>query len=140
MLQTKHERTLGDNSLLEQRIEQLVAKNKDQLDLSVELAERNSQIERELGRREEEVQRLKQEVAHGNKVRDGLQRKLHSAEEQKAELESKRESLKQQIGSLERGECSTPNERSSVSAHKMAQSWRVSGDRQSWIRERMRIS
>ena len=35
--------------------------------------------------------------------KDGLNRRLRAAEEMKAELESKRESLKQQIGSIERG-------------------------------------
>ena len=79
------------------------AKNKDQVDQSVELAERNRVMEKELLRKEDEVGRLKQEVVRGNKVKDGLNRKLRAAEEMKAELESKRESLKQQIGSLERG-------------------------------------
>ena len=36
-------------------------------------------------------------------LRDGVQHKLRSVEEQKAEVESKRESLKQQMASLERG-------------------------------------
>lgn len=98
------DRTLGDNNLLKQRIEQLDIKNKEQLDLSVELAERSTQMERELMKRADEVRRLKQEVTIGNKVRDGLQKKLQMAEEQKADLESNKESLKQQIGSLERGE------------------------------------
>ena len=80
-----------------------MAKNKDQLDLSVELAERSSQMEKELMRREDEVARLKQEVVRGNRLKDGLNKKVRAAEETKAELESKRESLKQQIGSLERG-------------------------------------
>ena len=79
------------------------AKNKDQVDQSVELAERNRVMEKELLRKEDEVGRLKQEVVRWNKVKDGLNRKLRAAEEMKAELESKRESLKQQIGSLERG-------------------------------------
>lgn len=38
-----------------------------------------------------------------NKLREGLQRKLRGVEEQKAEVESKRESLMQQIASVEKG-------------------------------------
>lgn len=82
----------------------MVAKNKEQLDLSVELAQQSSQMEKELMRKESEVARLKQDVVMGNKIKDGLNRRLKTAEEQKADLESKRESLKLQIGSLERGE------------------------------------
>ena len=69
----------------------------------MELAERNRVMEKELLRKEDEVGRLKQEVIRRNKVKDGLNRRLRAAEEMKAELESKRESLKQQIGSIERG-------------------------------------
>ena len=43
---------------------------------------------------------LKQEITRGTKVRDGLQKRLCSVEEQKAEVESNRERLKQQISSL----------------------------------------
>ena len=38
-----------------------------------------------------------------NKLREGLKRKLRGVEEQKAEVESKRESLMQQIASVEKG-------------------------------------
>ena len=117
-----------------------MAKNKDQLDLSVELAERSSQMEKELTRREDEVARLKQEVVRGNKLKDKLNTKLRAAEEMKAELESKREGLKQQIGSLERGKhSSTAVEQISDTCARIFQRWRVNGDRQSWIREHLRI-
>lgn len=47
---------------------------------------------------------LKAEIARVNKLREGVQRRLRIVEEQKGEVESKRESLKQQIASFERGE------------------------------------
>ena len=46
---------------------------------------------------------LKQEILRINKIREGVQRKLRVVEEQKADIESKKESLKQQMTSLERG-------------------------------------
>lgn len=52
---------------------------------------------------EDDINNLKQEIARINKLREGIQRKLRGVEEQKAEIESKRESLKQQMVSLERG-------------------------------------
>ena len=104
-----HERAVQDNTLNQQRIEQLDSKNKEQLGLTMELLEKNTQMDMELRKRGEEVQRLKQEMVRGNKVRDGLQKRLKAAEEQKAELEGTRESLKQQISSLERGETRITN-------------------------------
>lgn len=47
---------------------------------------------------------LKQEIIRVNKLREGLQRKLRGVEEQKADAESKRDALKQQMTSVERGE------------------------------------
>ena len=94
---------MGDNSLLEQRLNKLRADYENQLMQSDQLAGENSQRTQELRKKEEEVQRLKQEVVRGNKLRDGLTKRLRSVEEQKADVESNRESLKQQIGSLERG-------------------------------------
>ena len=104
-VQLMHERALGDNNLLEQRFNKLKTDYENQLMQSDELAGENSKRSMELKRKEEEVQRLKQEIARGNKVRDGLQKRLRLVEEQKADVESNRESLKQQISSLERGVC-----------------------------------
>lgn len=98
-----HERTLADNSLLEQRFAKLRVDYDNQLVQSDQLAGENKQRTLELRKKEEAVQQLKQEVMRGNKLRDGLQKRLRSVEEQKADVESSRESLKQQINSLERG-------------------------------------
>lgn len=100
-----HERTVADNSLLEQRFTKLKADYENQLLQSDQLAGENSQRTMELRKKEEEVQRLKQEIVRGSKVRDGLQKRLRSVEEQKTDVENNRERLKQQINSLERGAC-----------------------------------
>lgn len=98
-----HERTVADNGLLEQRFSKLKTDYENQLMQSDQLAGENTQRSLELRKREEDVQRLKQEITRVTKMRDGLQKRLHSVEEQKAEVESNRERLKQQISSLERG-------------------------------------
>lgn len=98
-----HERTVADNGLLEQRFSKLKTDYENQLIQSDQLAGENTQRSLELRKREEDVQRLKQEITKVTKMRDGLQKRLRSVEEQKAEVESNRERLKQQISSLERG-------------------------------------
>lgn len=103
IIQAMHERAMGDNSLLEQRFTKLKADYDNQLTQSDQLAGRNTQMEMMLRKKEEEVNMLKQETIRGSKVRDGLQKKLHATEAQKMEVESKRDSLKMQINSLERG-------------------------------------
>lgn len=68
-----------------------------------ELAGQNVQQLTELNKKEEDIARLKQEMARVNKLRDGVQRKLRTTEEQKADMESQRDAVKQQIASLEKG-------------------------------------
>ena len=70
-----------------------------------ELAGQNVQQLSELNKKEEDIARLKQEIAKVNRLRDGLQRKLRGVEEQKAEMEAQRDATKQQIASLEKGKC-----------------------------------
>lgn len=53
--------------------------------------------------KEEEVSNLKQEIARIGKIRENLQRRLRNVEENKAEVERSRDTLKQSITSLERG-------------------------------------
>lgn len=53
---------------------------------------------------DEDIINLKQEVTRINKLREGLQRRLRNVEEQKADTESKRDALKQQMTSVERGD------------------------------------
>ena len=71
---------------------------------SDQLAGENSQKNAELRLKEEEVASLKAEIGRVNKLREGLQRRLRAVEDQKHEVESTRDSLKQQIAGLDRGE------------------------------------
>ena len=71
---------------------------------SDQLAGENSEKNAELKLKEDEVAGLKGEISRLAKLREGVARKLRTVEEQKAEVESVRDSLKQQIASLERGE------------------------------------
>ena len=71
---------------------------------SDQLAGENSQKNAELRVKEEEVVFLKADIARVNKLREASQRKLRFVEEQKADMESARDSLKQQITSMERGD------------------------------------
>lgn len=71
---------------------------------SDQLAGENSQKNAELRIREDEVAALKADIARVNKLREAAQRKLRSVEDQKADVESTRDSLRQQIASMERGE------------------------------------
>ena len=67
------------------------------------LSGENSQKNAELKLKEDEIGSLKTDIARINKVREGLNRKLRVLEDQKGEVESSRESLRQHVASLERG-------------------------------------
>ncbi len=56
-----------------------------------------------LKQKEDEVNQMKSEAGRLNKMRETIQRKLRSVEDQKAETEQAKETLKGQIGGLERG-------------------------------------
>lgn len=56
-----------------------------------------------LQRREEEVGQMKQKISKQTKMREVLQKKLHQLEEQKADVEVERDTLKVQIPALEKG-------------------------------------
>ena len=56
--------------------------------------------------KEDEVTQMKGETARLNKMRETIQRKLRNVEDQKADVEQQKETLKSQIIGLERGRCS----------------------------------
>lgn len=70
-----------------------------------QLAGENVQRMAELKAKDEEIGGLKKELARVSKIREALQRKLRQTEEQKMESEQRRESLRQQIQGMERGQC-----------------------------------
>lgn len=53
--------------------------------------------------REEEVSQMRQEVTKQTKVREVIQKKFHQMEEQKADVDVQKETLKAQIAGLEKG-------------------------------------
>lgn len=102
-VQAQYERTVKDNDILNQRLTKAQQDYENQLMQSDQLAGENSHKNAELKLKEEEVSALKGEISRINKLREGIQRRLRNVEEQKQEVESSRESLRQQITSLERG-------------------------------------
>ncbi|TNM84643.1 hypothetical protein fugu_008821 [Takifugu bimaculatus] len=83
------------NSKLQQDCEQVSA-DKERLSLD------NLQNTNELKRREEEVTQMRQKISKQAKMREVLQKKLHQLEEQKADVEVERDTLKVQIPALEK--------------------------------------
>lgn len=53
--------------------------------------------------REEEVNQMRQEIAKQTKMREAIQKKFHQMEDQKADVDVQRETLKAQIAGLEKG-------------------------------------
>ena len=94
---------MKDNDIINQRLTKSQQDYENQLMQSDQLAGENSQRNAELRLKEDEISGLKAEIARINKLREGLQRKLRMVEEQKQEVESAKESLKQQIASMDRG-------------------------------------
>lgn len=99
----QYERSVKDNEILNQRLNKAQHDFENQLMQSDQLAGENSQKLAELKLKEDEIGNLKTDISRINKLREGLNRKLRVMEEQKTEMESSRESLRQHIASLERG-------------------------------------
>ncbi|XP_023121554.1 cilia- and flagella-associated protein 58 [Amphiprion ocellaris] len=83
------------NSKLQQECEQL-STAKEHLSLE------NQQNANELKMREEEVSQMRQEVAKQIKMREVIQKKFHQMEDQKADVDVHRETLKAQITAVEK--------------------------------------
>ncbi|XP_068187756.1 cilia- and flagella-associated protein 58 [Antennarius striatus] len=83
------------NTKLQQDSEQL-SSAKDHLSLE------NQQTSYQLKMREEEVSQMRQEIAKQTKMREAIQKKLHQMEDQKADVDVQRETLKAQIAGLEK--------------------------------------
>lgn len=68
-----------------------------------QLAAENGQKMLELKAKEDEISNMKHDTIRLTKMRETIQRKLRSTEDQKAEVEQQKEILKSQIGGLEKG-------------------------------------
>uniref|UniRef100_A0A673AB75 Cilia and flagella associated protein 58 n=1 Tax=Sphaeramia orbicularis TaxID=375764 RepID=A0A673AB75_9TELE len=101
-LKILNERTMKDleqiqmkNSKLQQEYEQL-SSAKEHLLLE------NQQNTYELKMKEEEVSQMRQEISKQTKMREAIQKKYHQMEDQKADVDVQRETLKAQIVGLEK--------------------------------------
>ncbi|XP_069395852.1 cilia- and flagella-associated protein 58 isoform X2 [Paralichthys olivaceus] len=83
------------NTKLQQECEQL-SSVKEHLSLE------NQQSANELKMREEEVSQMRQEIAKQTKMREAIQKKFHQMEDQKADVDVQRETLRAQIAGLEK--------------------------------------
>ncbi|KAM9348951.1 cilia- and flagella-associated protein 58 [Symphorus nematophorus] len=81
------------NSKLQQECEQL-SSVKERLSLE------NQQITNELKTREEEVIQMRQEITKQTKMREAIQKKFHQVEDQKADADVLKETLKAQVAGL----------------------------------------
>uniref|UniRef100_A0A3Q3KUX6 Cilia and flagella associated protein 58 n=1 Tax=Mastacembelus armatus TaxID=205130 RepID=A0A3Q3KUX6_9TELE len=83
------------NAKLQQECEQL-SSVKEHLSLE------NQQKANELKMREEEVNQMRREIAKQTNMREAIQKKFHQMEDQKADVDVQRETLKAQIAGLEK--------------------------------------
>ncbi|XP_044226568.1 fasciculation and elongation protein zeta-1 isoform X2 [Thunnus albacares] len=83
------------NTKLQQECEQL-SSVKEHLSLE------NQQNTNELKMREEEVNQMRQEISKQTKMREAIQKKFHQMEDQKADVDVQKETLKAQIVGLEK--------------------------------------
>lgn len=97
-----NERTVKEFDILNARFQKTQQDFENQLLICDHLAGENQQKVADLKSREDDVSSLKSEVQRLNKLREGIQRKLRSVDDQKVEVEQQKETLKNQISGLER--------------------------------------
>lgn len=107
--QVQYERCVKENDMLNTRFDNAKENYTRQMMENNRLSGENSQKNAELKLKEDEIGNLKSDIARINKLREGLNRRLRVMEDQKNDVESSRESLRQHVASLERGEftCNT---------------------------------
>ncbi|XP_002733915.1 cilia- and flagella-associated protein 58-like [Saccoglossus kowalevskii] len=97
-----YERAQKDSDILNARFTKLQTDYEQQLINADTLAQENQQRVAELRAKEDEINALKQDTIRLSKMRETIQRRLRSVEDQKAETEQQKETLKSQIVGLER--------------------------------------
>ncbi|XP_031166935.1 cilia- and flagella-associated protein 58 [Sander lucioperca] len=111
--QQRLEQQLKEIKILNERstkdLEQMQVKNNKLLQECEQLSSvkehlslENQQKTNELKMREEEVNQMRQEIAKQTKMREAIQKKFHQMEDQKADVDVQRETLKAQIAGLEK--------------------------------------
>ncbi|XP_071828537.1 cilia- and flagella-associated protein 58-like [Apostichopus japonicus] len=96
------ERTQRDTDILNTRLTKLQQDYDQQLVNCDSLAQENQQKFNDLKSKEDEINQLKQDTLRLTKMRETIQRKLRTVEDQKGDTEQQKETLKSQIIALER--------------------------------------
>ena len=94
---------MKDTDLLNARLTKVQQDYDQQLLSCDQLATENTQKAAELKAKEDEINALKQDTVRLTKMREAIQRKLRTIEDQKMEVEQQKETLKGQIAGLEKG-------------------------------------
>lgn len=94
---------MKDTDLLNARLTKVQLDYDQQLLNCDQLATENTQKAAELKAKEDEINGLKQDTVRLTKMREAIQRKLRTIEDQKIEVEQQKETLKGQIAGLEKG-------------------------------------
>ena len=94
---------MKDMDLLNARLTKIQQDYDQQLLNCDQLATENTQKAAELKAKEDEINGLKQDTVRLTKMREAIQRKLRTVEDQKMEVEQQKETLKGQIAGLEKG-------------------------------------
>merc|ERR1712147_229239 len=101
-LKLSAERSNKENRLLETRFNRLQGEYQAQADVADQLAADIQKKLNELKSRDDEIGKLKQEMARLKTMREAVQRKLQNSEESRIEIEQKRDTLKSQLIALEK--------------------------------------
>lgn len=97
-----NEKAMKDTDLLNARLTKVQQDYDQQLLNCDQLATENTQKAAELKAKEDEINGLKQDTVRLTKMREAIQRKLRTIEDQKIEVEQQKETLKGQIAGLEK--------------------------------------
>ncbi|XP_068709686.1 cilia- and flagella-associated protein 58-like [Montipora foliosa] len=97
-----NEKAMKDTDLLNARLTKVQQDFDQQLLNCDQLATENTQKAAELKAKEDEINGLKQDTVRLTKMREAIQRKLRTIEDQKMEVEQQKETLKGQIAGLEK--------------------------------------
>ncbi|PNJ87204.1 CFAP58 isoform 2, partial [Pongo abelii] len=97
-----NERAAKELEQFQMRNAKLQQENEQHSLLCEQLSQENQQKALELKAKEEEVHQMRLDIGKLNKIREQIHKKLHHTEDQKAEVEEHKETLKNQIVGLER--------------------------------------
>ncbi|XP_072477797.1 cilia- and flagella-associated protein 58 isoform X4 [Notamacropus eugenii] len=97
-----NERAAKELEQFQMRNTKLQQENEQHVLACEQISQENQQKTLELKAKEEEIHQMRLDIGRLNKMRELIHKKLHQAEDQKAEVEQTKEILKNQIGGLEK--------------------------------------